>query len=416
MEKTIHIQSEVARIKTIDRFCKLIALSSFPSFFIYLYFNVYILATAIGIIAVLFLFFIYLNKCGLYKISRIAIALTTNFGVIFFSFYLGYDSGIYLYLFVAPLLIYLLFDFNEKKFTYGFLFLYLTTFIVIFLNKNTRFSVANELSLTMMNLIYSFNFCSALVMCFMLVIYFANNNATYIANLTKHQALLLEEVNLRNTSEELLKKSLKEREILLSEVHHRVKNNLAIISALINLQIAKLKEEGESKDFFEETKNRIYSMSLIHNLLYANNSFTKIDFIKYVNTFCINISNSYKTQTTISIEQKIEAIEIDIKIAIPLGLILNELITNSFKHAFKNSNSGTITVGLSKHKNNNILFWVADSGIGMDEKMIYTTGMGMNIIHSLVEQIDGELKYEKKNGSIFEIKFPVVVPEKQQVF
>lgn len=408
MKEAIHIQSEEAREKTINRFCILIATSSVPSVFIYIYLQIHVLAIATGFVAMLFLFFIYLNKKNYLKVSRAAIVITTNIGILFFSLYLGYESGIYLYLFVAPLLIYLLFDFNEKRLTIIFLLSYLVTFIIIYLNQKTSFTIADQLPPATIKFIYSFNFCSAFILCFGLITHFANNNNKYISNLIKHQQLLENEVNLRNKSEELVKKSLNEREVLLAEIHHRVKNNLAIISALINMQIDNLKDD-HSKQIFESTKNRIYAMALIHNLLYQNNSFSKIDFVQYVNTFCQNISSSYQVRSDIVIEQQIDNVEIDIKIAIPLALIFNELITNSLKHAFQDQNTGTITVGLTNIESKYYKFWVSDSGIGMKEDVLDTNSMGIDIIKSLVEQIDGKISYVKNNGSNFTIILPINV-------
>lgn len=408
MEETIHIQSKEARQRITSIFCKLIALSGLMSVFFYLYLKIYELAAATGFIALLFLFFVYLNHKRDFNGSRIAIVVTTNLGIIFFSSYLGYESGIYLYLFVAPLLVYLLFDFNEKKQIISLLLMYLLTFLFIYFNKQSFFAESNKLSPEAIKLIYSFNFCSAFILCFGLVVYFANNNDKYILNLTQHKQMLMQEVTLRTESEELVRKSLKEREILLSEIHHRVKNNLAIISALINMQIENLKEDS-SKQIFEETKNRIYAMALIHNLLYQNNSFVKIDFVQYIDKFCSNIIKSYQNKSFIKIEQQIDDVEIDLKMAIPLALIMNELVTNAYKHAFNNSDSGKIIVGIKKLDDKHLKFWVIDNGVGMKEEAISSSSMGMNIVNSLVDQIDGKLTYQNKGGCQFEILLPIEV-------
>lgn len=407
MEEPIHIQSEKAREKITDVFCKLIAVSSFSSVFIYLYLRIYELSVATGLIGLLFLFFIRLNKKGQNKASRTAIILTTNLGVIFFSFYLGYDSGIYLYLFVAPLLIYLLFDFNERTPIICFLLMYLATFVLIYFFPTTFFIATDKLSPAEIKFIYSFNFCSAFILCFGLVFYFANNNDKYILNLKRHKELLTEEVNLRTESEDKLKKSLKEREILLAEVHHRVKSNLAIISALINMQLESI-EDASSKQIFEETKNRVYAMSLIHNLLYRNNSFEKIDFVQYIELFCKYITKSYEDKKHITIEYQIDDVVVDLGRAIPLALIMNELVTNAFKHAFRDLKEGKIIIGIEKFENNHLNFWVADTGVGMDKDILDSNTIGINIVTALIDQINGELKYEKNNGSRFVVSMPVI--------
>jgi two-component sensor histidine kinase len=404
--QTLHIQSRESREKIINRFCCLIAIPSVVCVFIYLYLQVYVLAAATGFVAALFLFFVYLNKKGHFGVSRTTIILITNIGVLFFSVYLGYNSGIYLYLFVAPMLIYLLFDFSEKKLIIIFIFLYLLTFILIYTYQKYFPPLNDKLSPEAIKFIFSFNFCTALVFCFGLVTYFANNNNKYISSLIEQQELLEQEVYLRNRSEELVKKSLNEREVLLAEVHHRVKNNLAIISGLINMQIGNLKEDS-SKEIFEETKNRIYAMSLIHNLLYKSKSFSSIDFNQYIKLFCDNISQSYKTRTDITVEQFIDDCDINIKTAIPVALMLNELITNSYKHAFKNQ-SGTISISLKNSVDKQYIFRISDNGAGMDEKVLSGNSIGMDIIKALAEQIDGKLMYEKNNGSHFTITIPAV--------
>jgi two-component sensor histidine kinase/PAS domain-containing protein len=219
----------------------------------------------------------------------------------------------------------------------------------------------------------------------------------------KFQLVRLTNISEQKKAKEQTDASLKEKELLLGEIHHRVKNNLAIISALINLQIENLKDD-ESKIIFEETKDRIYSMALIHNQLYQNKSFAQIEFAQYINNFCSYLSKSYQTNPTIEIVEKTEKIFLDIKTAIPCALILNELITNAFKHAFKTQLNGKIEIGLRKeHKQ--VLFYVSDTGSGMDIQQLQSNSMGMSLITSLIEQIDGKLDYKNQNGSLFSIFF-----------
>ncbi|HWY37930.1 MAG TPA: histidine kinase dimerization/phosphoacceptor domain -containing protein, partial [Bacteroidia bacterium] len=146
----------------------------------------------------------------------------------------------------------------------------------------------------------------------------------------KYQSIRVTDITEQKKIKEQTASSLKEKELLLAEIHHRVKNNLAIISALINLQVENLKDD-ESKAIFEETKDRIYSMALIHNQLYQNNSFAQIEFAQYINNFCSYLSKSYQTNPNVEILERTEKVFLDIKTAIPCALILNELITNAFK-------------------------------------------------------------------------------------
>ncbi|MGZ3862593.1 MAG: sensor histidine kinase [Bacteroidia bacterium] len=403
--ESIQLLNKISREKIITRFCQSLAIPSLLSVFIYLYLKVYTLALLTGIVGFVFLFFVYLNKKGHFAISRTAIILVTSLGIFYFSIYLGFSSGIYLYLFITPMLIYLLFDVSEKKQIKGFSLLYLITFILLVVYDNYFPPLNTSVNPKAIKFIYTFNFCTSLIFCFRFAIYFANKNSGYIENLIENQKLLVEEVALRNKSEELVKKNLREREILLAEIHHRVKNNLAIVSALINMQISKLKEDG-SKEIFEDTKNRIYAMSLIHNLLYRNKSFSKINFSEYVDSFCANATAGYNPGNNIQIEKYIDDSKLDINTAIPLGLMLNELITNSFKHAFKNNGQGIITVRLN-NRNSHYIFCVSDNGAGMDEHVLNANSMGIDIIKSLAEQIDAKIEYKKDKGSHFTVIIPM---------
>ena len=221
----------------------------------------------------------------------------------------------------------------------------------------------------------------------------------------KFQSIRLTDISEQKRINAQTGASLKEKELLLGEIHHRVKNNLAIISALINLQIENLKDD-DSKRIFEETKDRIYSMALIHNQLYQNNSFAQIEFAQYISNFCSYLIRGYQTNPNIEIIEKTEQVFLDIKTAIPCALILNELITNAFKHAFKNQSTGKIEVGLKK-ENKQILFYVSDTGSGMDSLQLQSSSMGMNLVTSLIEQIDGKLHFKNENGSTFSISFPI---------
>jgi two-component sensor histidine kinase len=145
-------------------------------------------------------------------------------------------------------------------------------------------------------------------------------------------------------------------------------------------------------------------MALIHNQLYLNNSFAQIEFAKYISNFCSYLIKSYQTNPTIEIIEKTNPVLLDIKTAIPCALILNELVTNAFKHAFKNQSKGEIEIGLKK-ESSLVVFYISDTGLGMDNSQLQSSSMGMSLVTSLIEQIDGKLQYENKNGSKFSISF-----------
>ena len=215
------------------------------------------------------------------------------------------------------------------------------------------------------------------------------------------------DITNRIENEERIKKSLKEKEVLLQEVHHRVKNNLQIISSILNLQTRTIKDP-KILELIKETRYRIMSMSFIHDLLYQTKDFSNIDFSKYLQNITSNIMNTYTVNKNIELKLNTEAIYLDLDNAIPCGLIVNELITNAFKYAFPGDKKGEIIVELKK-QNDRVVLSVADNGVGISKKINYQTteSLGFQLINSLVSQIDAELVYENSLGTKFTLTFKI---------
>ncbi len=215
--------------------------------------------------------------------------------------------------------------------------------------------------------------------------------------------LFTRDISERIENEEKIKKSLKEKEVLLQEVHHRVKNNLQIISSILNLQTRSI-SDPKIHELIKETRYRIMSMSFIHDLLYQTKDFTNIDFSKYLKNITSNIMNTYTLNKNISLKLETEPIFLNLDSAIPCGLIVNELITNAFKYAFPADRQGEIIVKL-KETERKITLSVADNGVGINNQIDYKTteSLGFQLINSLVTQIDGELIYNNSNGTMFTV-------------
>ncbi len=216
----------------------------------------------------------------------------------------------------------------------------------------------------------------------------------------------LRDISERKNIEIELKKSLIEKEMLLKEIHHRVKNNLMIISSLLNIQSRYIKDQ-ESKEIFKESQNRAKSMALIHERLYQSTDLKRIDFGDYINSLSSELFQTYVADPSlIDLKINVEYIYLDINTAIPLGLIVNELITNSLKHAFPRGMIGEIVVDFHKVKDH-YEFIVKDNGIGFPDTIDYknTESMGMQMVISLTEQIDGEIELHKEIGTTFKITF-----------
>ncbi|MGI6464998.1 MAG: PAS domain S-box protein [Methanobacterium sp.] len=217
---------------------------------------------------------------------------------------------------------------------------------------------------------------------------------------------VMTDLSERKEFEEKLKKSIEEKEMLLKEIHHRVKNNLMIISSLLNLQTNYLKDP-ESIDIFKESQHRAESMALIHQRLYQSTDLKSIDFQEYITTLARDLYQSYvKNPELVKLVMDVEKVNIDIDTAIPLGLILNELITNSMKHGFPDGMEGTVFIEFSK-KDDTYILKVGDDGVGIPSDLDFrnTSSLGMQLVSGLVGQIDGEIELNRNDGTEFVIKF-----------
>ena len=215
-------------------------------------------------------------------------------------------------------------------------------------------------------------------------------SVSYILSLTL-------EASKRDKAQKQIIKSLEEKDVLLREIHHRVKNNMQIISSLLSLQSSNI-ENPEMKDIFSQSQNRVKSMSMIHEQLYQTDDFSKIDFKSYVNGLIKSLFQIYSSnQKQIEWEINVEDVKLDIETAIPCGLIINELVSNSLKHAFIDRPYGKICFNMLRD-NNMINFKVSDNGIGIPNKLQLenTSTLGLNLVKTLVNQLEGELTIESK--------------------
>lgn len=224
--------------------------------------------------------------------------------------------------------------------------------------------------------------------------------------LTEANKLLQSEIAERQKAEEQIKKSLKEKEMLLKEIHHRVKNNLTIISSLLGLQSRYTIDEA-SRGMFKESQNRARSMALIHQSLYQSVDLKKIDFGSYIKILSDQLLRTYaRNLKTIKLYVNAEDVFLDVNTAIPLGLIANELITNSLKYAFPDNKSGIITVDFHS-KDDRYEFAVKDNGVGLNDELNIqdTSSLGLQIVNTLTRQINGEIRLDREEGTAFIITF-----------
>ena len=202
-----------------------------------------------------------------------------------------------------------------------------------------------------------------------------------------------------------LQEQNKEKEFLLKEVHHRVKNNLEIISSLLSLQASQLKNSTLTASL-QEVQNRVYSMSMIHKRLYQDRNLAAIDMQDYFIDLGTHVLESFGAEKKVEIIYRIKKIELDMDMAVPIGLIVNELLTNSFKYAFPNNRKGIIELLLERENVDLIVLKVSDDGVGQkQEERATNKGFGKQMIDLLVHQLDGQLIYENTKGTKATLKF-----------
>jgi len=232
-----------------------------------------------------------------------------------------------------------------------------------------------------------------------------------LAELVTERTSALEiEIGDHKAARKQLSSSLEEKEVLLKEVHHRVKNNMQVISSLLSIQADSVVDE-RFVDLLTESQQRIKSMALIHENLYRSDSLLEIDFHDYIEMLSNSLLRLYRLEElTVNLELEVVDIFLDIDTAVPCGLIINELVSNSLKHAFVGrTGSGRITIRFFKmNGGKDYYFSVADDGIGISEDVDIetSTSMGLEIVRILTQQLDGKLSLVRDGGSEFRIEFP----------
>jgi len=224
------------------------------------------------------------------------------------------------------------------------------------------------------------------------------------------------DVTERKKMTEQIEASLAEKETLLKEIHHRVKNNLQIITSLLNLQIRKL-DDSKTIEALRDSQSRVRSMALVHEHLYRGKDFAHIDLGNYIRALGTGLLQSYETGNRgVRFDLKIQDVYVDINTAIPLGLISNELITNSLKYAFKEKNGGKISISATEDPQA-LTFVVADNGAGMPEHITLEnqTSLGLRLVNSLTSQLHGTVTIDRTEGTKFVFTIPKQAEDKGEV-
>jgi two-component system, sensor histidine kinase PdtaS len=215
---------------------------------------------------------------------------------------------------------------------------------------------------------------------------------------------ILHDITPRPITEERLRATLREKDVLIEEVHHRVKNNLQVITSLLGLQARTIKDPATRKKF-EESRYRVQAMAILHEILYESASLAEIDFADYIRRLVEHLVRSYGASARISTEVRLEALQCHRDVALPCGLIVNELLSNAFKYAFPGGKSGIIRVVLRRGPHGKVHLMVRDNGVGLPPGLNWKTSptLGLRLVRTLARQIDADVKTSSRAGTLFSI-------------
>jgi len=219
--------------------------------------------------------------------------------------------------------------------------------------------------------------------------------------------VILRDVTERVAAEEKIKSSLREKEALLKEIHHRVKNNLQVVSSLLGLQSRVVTDE-QTRKMFQESQNRIHSMALLHESLYQSNNLSRIDFPAYIRQLASHLFQSYGVVAErIHLRTDLDALYLGMDAAVPCGLIINELVSNSLKYAFPDGREGEVHIELRDNPEGMARLLVADNGVGLRSDIDWVTArsLGLRLVRTLAEQLGAKLEVESDTGTRVRLTF-----------
>ena len=219
--------------------------------------------------------------------------------------------------------------------------------------------------------------------------------------------VILRDVTERMITEERIRTSLREKEALLKEIHHRVKNNLQVVSSLLGLQ-SRVVSDPETRRMFQESQDRVHSMALLHESLYQSHNLSQINFPEYIRQLAAHLFHSYGVAADrIHLRTDLDSLSLHLDAAVPCGLIINELVSNSLKYAFPDGRKGEIRIELRENFDGTTRLLVADNGIGLkaDVDWVNTRSLGLRLVRTLAEQLGAKIEVNSRAGMEVRLAF-----------
>jgi two-component sensor histidine kinase len=223
----------------------------------------------------------------------------------------------------------------------------------------------------------------------------------------KYAVAVIRDITQRKQAEEHVEAAMREKEVLLKEIHHRVKNNLQVISSLFHLQ-SRYAKDRRALELFKESQNRVRSIALIHEQLYRSKELSRIDLTEYIRSLTVNLARTYGVHSD-AVRLKINAhnVLLSADTAISCGLIINELVSNSLKYAFPPGKDGEIQIDLRPAQDNQFILTVRDNGVGLPKDLDFrnTESLGLQLVTTLTDQLGGAIELDRGGGTAFSLVF-----------
>ena len=333
-----------------------------------------------------------------YAASRVVILFTTCIGVLLLGIFFGPHSGFRMYYFIAPLIVFSVFKYNQWKQVTFALMLYSASFIYLQYLSLTQYTPFYPASTNFLHLLFNINAFITFVF-----------GTVLTASISRFYLSFAHSLKKKNLKLELFQTELQqivtEKNVLLAETHHRVKNNLAMISGIFDLQLM-IEKNKTNKELLIKSKHRIKSMSLVHELLYQNNNLAEIELDSYMQKLVSTLEEIIPSDKTIRFHMDLAPLRLDLSRAISLGLIINEVVTNAVKHAFNQQQEGSITLEL-KQVDSDYTLRIQDNGSGFSpDEVPAESSIGHELIEALSAQLEAQSAFQQKEGTCFTLIFP----------